>query len=131
MPAGRPLPPTLLVVISEKDYGPRAGDMWRWVPEAADDSIAKYIDEAVRSGPDSRPRDVHAKDRWLLLVYAKRSAFAALRQNDPDMVRHAAIAVSMVTEERVGDDRVIWSIVGLICHAQRRVGGRAFADAEG
>lgn len=31
--------------------------------------------------------------------------------------------MSLVSEDGIGDDRVIWTVAGLVCHAQRRIGG--------
>lgn len=108
------------------EYGPRAQDMWRWVDEEADEPIGEFV--AWLAELDSAEREATTAtltraDQAKLLVYAHRSAFSAIRRLEPALVRSAVAAISLVTEAALGDDRVIWTIAGIVCYARRRVGG--------
>ncbi len=108
------------------EYGPRAPDLWRWLDEEADGPIGEFVTRfAVLDATERQETraSLTSADQQKLLVYAQRSAFAALRHGDPVLVRSAVTAMSLVTEGAVGDERVIWTVVGFICHARRRVGG--------
>ncbi|MET0425564.1 MAG: hypothetical protein ABW046_16975 [Actinoplanes sp.] len=96
--------------------------------EGADEPIGEFVARFAgldATGQEETRAALTREDQHKLIVYAQRSAFAAVRQMDPGLVRSAVIAMSLVTEDAVGDDRVIWTIVGFICHARRRVGGLA------
>ncbi len=115
------------------EYGPRAQDLWRWVDEQADEAIGEFV--ARFASVDSAAREatratLTRKDQGELLVYANRSAFAAVRREDPALARSAITAMSLVTEAAIGDDRVIWTVVGIVCYSYRRVGGIDRADIE-
>jgi hypothetical protein len=116
------------------DYGPRAGDRWRWVDDPADDAVGVFVAGLLRLDPSEFAQaraSLSVKDRSTLLMYAQRTAFAALRREDPSLVLSSVAAMSLVTEEAAGDERVIWTIAGLICHALHRFGriDRAAIDA--
>ena len=108
------------------EYGPRAQDMWRWVDEEADAPIGEFVARFAGLDPAEREATratLTREDQGELLVYAHRSAFAAVRREDPTLVGSAVTAMSLVTEATLGDDRVIWTIAGIVCYAHRRVGG--------
>jgi hypothetical protein len=100
--------------------------MWRWVDEEADQPIGQFVTRFAGLDPAEREATratLTRESQGELLVYAHRSAFAAVRRADPDLVRSAVTAMSLVTEAALGDDRAIWTIVGIVCYAHRRVGG--------
>lgn len=108
------------------EYGPRAQDMWRWVDEEADEPIGEFVTRFARLDPaegEAMRATLTRDGQGELLVYAQRSAFAAIRRENPDLVRSAVTAMSLVTEAALGDDRAIWTIAGIVCYAHRRVGG--------
>lgn len=112
-------------------YGPRAQDLWRWVDEDADAPIGEFLAWLTGLEPAERESTIAAltqQDQGKLFVYAHRMAFASVRQKDPSLVRSAVAAMALVTEAAVGDDRVIWTVVGFVCYACHRVGGMASAD---
>jgi hypothetical protein len=114
------------VVALTAEYGPRAGDRWRWVADPADDVVGAFVAGLLRLDPTEFARvraSLSVKDRNTLLMYAQRSAFAALRGEDPALVRRSVAAMSLVTEEAVVDERVIWTVAGLRGHALHRLGG--------
>jgi hypothetical protein len=113
-------------VVLTARYGPRAHDIWRWVDDPADVPVGAFVTWCLRLDPSklaSTRKSLSAEIQNTLLGYAQRSAFAALRREDPAAVRSAVAAMSLVTEDGIGDDRVIWTVAGLVCHAQRRLGG--------
>jgi hypothetical protein len=122
------------VVALAAEYGPQAGDRWRWFDDPADDTVRAFVARLLRLDPSEFAQaraSLSVKDRSTLLMYAQRTAFAALRREDPSLVPSSVPAMSLVTEEAAGDERVIWTVTGLICHALHRFGGidRAAIDA--
>lgn len=114
-------------------YGPRAQDMWRWVDDPADEAVTAFVAQWLRLGPAERARtrrSLSEEDQGTLLAYAQRSVFAALRREDPALVPDAVAAMSLVSEDGIGDDRVIWTVAGLVGHAHGRLGGIDRAGVE-
>jgi hypothetical protein len=113
-------------VVLTATYGPRAQDMWRWVDEEADKPISEFVARFAGLEPAEREAtrvSLTREDHGRLLVYAHRSAFAAVRREDPALARSALIAMSLVSATALIDDRVIWTIAGIVCYAYRRVNG--------
>jgi hypothetical protein len=107
--------------------------MWRWVDEDADEAIGELVARFVRVDTTARERmraTLTRQDQRKLLIYANRSAFAAVRRENPALVRSAVAAMSLVTEAAIVDERVIWTVAGIVCYAYRRVGGIDRASVE-
>jgi hypothetical protein len=101
------------------------------VEDPADEPTAEFVASFAQGDRPSREAiraRVTAEDQATLLVFAQRFAFAALRRNDPALVTAAATAASLVTEEAMRGDHVIWTVVEFICYARRRVGGLETLD---
>jgi hypothetical protein len=120
-------------VLLSAQYGPRAQDTWRWVDEWADGPIGEFVARFAGLGPAER-EDTRAAltqgDQCTLLVFAYRCAFAAVRREDPTLVPVAVTAMSLVTGAGVVDERAIWTIAAMVCHANRSVGGLNRASVE-
>jgi hypothetical protein len=85
-------------------YGPRAGDLVRFTPDAADEIIGRFIDDTktldTRSLDELRAR-LTADDMYMLIRFARRAAAESLRERSRPRAVQGAQALTLVDRDRI------------------------------
>jgi len=115
-----PLPPLTA------HYAPTDYNLWRWTESDVDAAVAAWVAAYVALPEAERPAARAAltpRQLDMLLVFAQRSAIAAVRAGDRAPVATAFDALSAVDVGRLVDERTAWPVSALVVYAHRRLAG--------
>lgn len=109
--------------MAELRYPREAVRLWRWTDSPLDETIAALTTEFAALSAVDRER-MRARlmegDFGTLMVFAERSALAALRTDDQAVIEPALAALAMITRDRI-DYRDLTMTAGLVCSTARMI----------
>jgi hypothetical protein len=98
--------------------------LWRWVDAPADSSVARFVERYRALTADDRTTTrarLRQQDFYTLIMFAKRTALAAVRTGDGALVPSAYDALSAIELDRVDWRDVSWA-AAVVGHAAQRLG---------
>ncbi|WP_394619778.1 hypothetical protein JNUCC0626_11950 [Lentzea sp. JNUCC 0626] len=105
-------------------YASAAHRLWRWVDAPQDAEVADFVARQASLDVDARTRlraGLTESDLYTLITFARRSALATLRTNDPSHVSAGFEALAAIDLEKLDWRDVSWA-AAVVAHAGQRVG---------